>query len=305
MITKKILVTGGNGFIGNRLIFALKNNSSNKINALSRNKVSGCDTFYCDFLRNEIPDSALKSVDVIFHLAGFAHDFRSNTSVKDIYKIINIDATIELAKLAIKNKVKKFVFVSSVKAGGKPLKNHCNDESHQFEPDEIYGKTKREAEIKLLKLSKNTSMDVVIVRPSLVYGNGMKGNLRLMLSGVEQGWFPPLPKIKNKRSMVHVDDLVQALILLSIDKRANNEIFIVTDGYNYSSREIYEAMCSIVGKKNPSWAIPLWFLSALSLSSKRIKFKVDKLIGDEWYSSKKIEALGFKPKNTIIKLNEN
>ena len=103
----------------------------------------------------------------------------------------------------------------------------------------------------MLELSQDADMEVVIVRPSLVYGKGMKGNLNLMLSGIKSGWFPPLPKVQNYRSMIHLDDLIDALLMLSLDRRADGEIFIATDGHTYSSRDIYEAMCTNLGKKIP------------------------------------------------------
>ena len=91
-------------------------------------------------------------------------------------------------------------------------------------------------------------MHVSIVRPSLVYGPGVKGNLQLMLSAVKKGLLPPLPETGNKRSMIHVDDLVDILLLVEKDNRANGEIFIATDGNTYSSNEIYSAMSKSLNK---------------------------------------------------------
>ena len=135
-----------------------------------------------------------------------------------------------------------------MKAGGKAVSGQCINESDQNEPEGIYGKSKREAEIKLLKIGKEYGMHVSIIRPSLVYGPNVKGNLQLMLSGIKKGWFPPLPEIGNKRSMIHVDDLVRAILLVATDERANGEIFIATDSMPYSSREIYNTMCDVLEK---------------------------------------------------------
>ena len=304
MSIKKYLLTGANGFIGTRLLVALNKNEYD-IRVLSRKSLPKYESVCCDFLRDQIPSSALTSIDTVFHLAGFAHDFRNTEKVDAIYQAINVDATVKLAELAIKNKVKTFIFVSSVKAGGKSYDNKCMSESDQGEPEGVYGKTKREAEIKLLEMSLNSDMDIVIIRPSLVYGKGMKGNLHLMFSGIKKGWFPPLPKIKNRRSMIHVDDLVQALIMVSKEERARNEIFIVTDGHPYSSREIYETMCNILNKSIPLWSVPSWLLNFMSKFNKTLQYKIDKLIGDEWYSSEKIESIGFEAKISINKLDEN
>mgnify|MGYP000108954966 CR=1 FL=1 len=147
-------------------------------------------------------------------------------------------------------------------------------------------------------------MHVSIIRPSLVYGPNVKGNLQLMLSGIKKGWFPPLPEMGNRRSMIHVDDLVRAILLIAEDKRANGEIFIATDGTPYSSREIYDSMCSAAGKSIPKWSMPEALFNLASLVSPRIKYKINKLLCDECYSSAKLEALGFKAKKSLKDMNE-
>ena len=299
---RKLLITGANGFIGLRLLEHIKNMDFD-IRILSRYPSDSYDSICCDFLKNKVPNNALESIHTVFHLAGFAHDFRSGSEVNSIYQAINVDASVQLAELAIKSKVKTFIFVSSVKAGGKPYLNKCMDESDQREPDGRYAKSKREAELRILEISQKSGMNVVIIRPSLVYGKGMKGNLNLMFSGIKNGWFPPLPKINNRRSMIHVDDLVEALLMVSINKSAYGKIFNITDGYPYSSREIYEAMCISLGKKIPRWGFPVWILIFISKLSKGFSYKINKLIGDEWYSSEKIELIGFKAKKSLNNLD--
>ena len=201
------LVTGGTGFIGSRHIINLVSNGIN-VRLLSRRKVKGFENVICDFQSDSIPNDALLGIDTVFHIAGFSHDMRDASQIKGLYSKVNIDFTVRLAELAVKSGVKRFVFVSSVKAGGLPFSGHCASENDQSDPEGVYGKTKREAELKLLKIGKETSMHVSIIRPSLVYGPNAKGNLQLMLSGVMRGWFPPLPETGNRRSMIHVDDLV-------------------------------------------------------------------------------------------------
>jgi len=294
-------VTGGTGFIGKRLIFALQKERIN-VRLLSRKKLNK-DTIVCDLKVDSIPDDSLIGVDTIFHLAGFSHDMRDATKIKNIYQKVNVDATIILAKLAVKSNIKKFIFVSSVKAGGVPDFGVCESEKYQGDPEGFYGKTKREAELKLLKIGKESGMHVSIIRPSLVYGPNVKGNLQLMLSGIKKGWFPPLPETGNKRSMIHVDDLVRAILLVA-DDRANGEIFTATDGNPHSSREIYNAMCSVLDRPIPKWSIPKFLFDMVSLINPRIKYKFNKLLGDECYSSAKLEALGFKAQKTLKDMNE-
>ena len=299
----KYLVTGSTGFIGNRLLGLLKTINCD-VRLLARSKVDNYETVVCNLGEDRIPKHTLESIDTVFHLAGFAHDMQDPSKVKHLYHAVNVEATVELARLAVISGVKRFVFVSSVKAGGSPLSEHCASESDQGDPEGVYGKSKREAELKLLKIGKESGMHVSIIRPSLVYGPGVKGNLQLMLSGIARGWFPPLPETENRRSMIHVDDLVRAIFLVAEDNRANGEIFIATDGKPYSSREIYSAMCNIVGRSVPKWSIPKFLFNMIAIISLKIRYKVDKLLGDECYSSKGLEALGFKAQRTLKEMNE-
>jgi UDP-glucose 4-epimerase len=298
---EKILITGGTGFIGKQLISAA---FECNIRILSRYNQVGFDTVVCDFEKDSVPNNALDDIDTVFHLAGFTHDMRNARKIESLYQKVNVDATIKLAKLAVKSGVKRFVFVSSVKTGGSASTSKCATEIDQGIPEGVYGETKREAELELLKISKESGMYVSIIRPSLVYGPNVKGNLQLMLSGIEKGWFPPLPETGNRRSMIHVDDLVRIILLAADEGCANGEIYIATDGEPHSSREIYNAMCIALGKSIPKWSVPKVLFDLVSLVSPRIKYKVDKLLGNECYSSAKLEALGFKAKKSLKDMNE-
>ena len=284
-------VTGATGFIGQRLLVGLEANGES-VRILSRNPHPDYETVVCDLQYEAIPEDGLDGVDTVFHLAGFTHDLRDASKLEHLYRALNVDATVRLTELAVRSGVKQFVFVSSVKAGGYDV--------GQDSPNGVYGKTKREAELKLLDIGRQSGMHVSIVRPSLVYGAGVKGNLALMRRGIEQGWFPPIPETENRRSMIHVDDLVRALLLAAEDKRTNGEIFIVTDGVPHSSREIYDAICQSVGKTVPQWSVPKIVFEGLSLLSPRILYKVDKLLGDEYYSSEKLEELGFRAEKSLL-----
>jgi len=299
----KCLVTGSTGFIGSRLL-GLLDTKEFDIRLLSRSEISKYETIICNLNQDKIPKNALESIDTVYHLAGFAHDMGDPSKVENLYQTINIDATVELAKLSVRSGVKKFIFISSVKAGGMLISGDCADESSQGDPEGLYGKSKREAELKLLKIGSESGMHVSIIRPSLVYGPGAKGNLQLMLSGIKSGWFPPLPKIENRRSMIHVDDLVRAILLVSQDERAKGEIFIATDGKLYSSRDIYNTMCTVIGKSIPKWSMPKILFNLVGLASPRIRYKIKKLLGDECYTSAKLQKLGFKAKKTLKDMNE-
>tara|TARA_B110000008_G_scaffold257789_1_gene276238 strand:+ start:810 stop:1697 length:888 start_codon:yes stop_codon:yes gene_type:complete len=291
---KNVFLTGATGFIGQRLIKAIDAN----VKVLSRKSQPNIETIVCDLETESIPENTLENVDTVFHLAGIAHDMGDAKKIEHLYRRINIKATVRLAELAVKSNVKRFVYVSSVKAAEKSsVRSIHNNEG-------VYGKSKREAELKLLDIVQDSGMHVSIIRPSLVYGPNLKGNLYLMMSGINKGWFPPLPETGNRRSMIHVDDLVHAILLVSEDKRANGEIFIATDGITYSSHEIYITMCNVLGKSIPRWSTPKIFFDVAGLFSPHIKDKINKLLGNEYYSSDKLEMLGFKAKKSLVNMNE-
>jgi nucleoside-diphosphate-sugar epimerase len=151
----------------------------------------------------------------------------------------------------------------------------------------------------------------VVIRPSMVYGNTEKGNLPRMIQAIRRGVFPPLPETHNRRSMVHVDDVVQAAILAAEKPEAAGQIYIVTDGQAYSTRQIYDWIRSVLGKSQLNAAIPMGLLTVLAklgdciggVLGRRFPFDkdaLDKLTGSAWYSSAKIQReLGFSPQHTL------
>ena len=298
-----VLVTGATGFVGQHLIEYLKLDGYN-IKAISRKLIPSVDTVICDFLKDDIPDDALKGIDIVFHLAGYAHDLKNEPEIEETYQKINVNVTADLLSLSVKHNVKKFIFVSSVKAGGVSRQGKCATEKSLSEPDGVYGKTKREAELKVLEAGRKFDIHVSILRPALIYGPKVKGNLQLMMQGIKKGWFPPLPEIGNRRSMIHVDDIVRALLFLSNNKKSNGEVFIATDGRVYSSRNIYEIMCHVLDKNIPNWSVPRLLFNAIARLSSGFKYKIDKLLGDECYSSKKLQSLGFKAQKQLRQMNE-
>ena len=300
---QKVLITGATGFVGQRLINFLKLEGFS-IRAIGRKPMFNVETIICDFLNDNIPENAFKDIDIVFHLAGYTHDLKSKSEVADIYQKMNVDITVKLLSLSVKNNVKKFIFVSSVKAGGLPTKGECASEEDQRNPDGVYGETKREAELKVLEAGRELGIHVSILRPALIYGPSVKGNLQLMMSGIKKGWFPPLPETGNRRSMIHVDDIVRALLFLANNKKSNGEVFIATDGKVYSSRKIYEIMCHVLNKNIPNWSVSLLLFNAIARLISGLKYKIDKLLGDECYSSGKLQSLGFKAQKKLRQMNE-
>ncbi|MDH5593921.1 MAG: NAD-dependent epimerase/dehydratase family protein, partial [Gammaproteobacteria bacterium] len=263
------------------------------------------EQFICDLGVQRIPEEAFDDVDTVFHLAGYAHDISTSKDVDGLYYSLNVDATIELATIAAKKNIKRFVFVSSVKAGGSASSGTCISEDDDEEPDGIYGRTKREAELKLLEIGEKYGMHVAILRPALIYGEGMKGNLKTMLEGVDKGWFPPLPDVHNRRSMVYIDDVIRILLSLAEHDQANGHIYILTDGQVYTTRDIYEMMSKALGKTLPRWNLPEIVLKfgarigdlVCDYSGRNFPLNshsLEKLFGSSWYCSDKIKReLGY------------
>lgn len=284
----RVLVTGATGFIGKRLCDLLIK-EGHFVRVITRSSTDFHDSVLCDLENDDIPSEAFGDIEVIFHLAGYAHDLSNKGDNKEKYMSLNVDVTMKLARLASLSKVRKFIYVSSVKA---------------VNSYEIYGESKRQAEISLLELAVNTAMDISVLRPSLVYGPNVKGNLQAMQSAIKRGWFPPIPKLSNCRSMIHVDDVARSLLFLAVNDKTDGEIYIATDGKTYSSSDIYEEFCILLGKKIPKRRIPLLFLNFLALLSPSLKKKIKKITGNELYDSTKLEDIGFKTIFTLRNFNE-
>ena len=167
----RVLVTGATGFIGKRLCDLLIK-EGHFVRVITRSSTDFHDSVLCDLENDDIPSEAFDDIEVIFHLAGYAHDLSNKGDNKEKYISLNVDVTMKLARLASLSKVRKFIYVSSVKA---------------VNSYEIYGESKRQAEISLLELAVNTAMDISVLRPSLVYGPNVKGNLQAMQSAIKRG----------------------------------------------------------------------------------------------------------------------
>ena len=257
MTVKHILVTGANGFVGRQLCLHLKNQGF-KVRALLRNANDGPwdEVVQCELEQLSISKSVFEDVDTVFHLAGIAHAMKMPKSEEKIYWRVNVDATQALLDGAVQAGVSRFIYFSSTKAMGEPG-NECIDENWPALPQDIYGQSKREAEARVLKVGQQSGMHVVCLRPTLVYGPNVKGNLHRMLSAIDKGRFPPLPDTGNRRSMVGVNDLVEAALMVAKNSKANGQSFIVSDGQDYSTRQLYEAMYKTMAKSVPSFSIPV------------------------------------------------
>ena len=302
------LVTGASGFIGRVLCQRLKKRGM-RVRVLTRHEEQGpWDDVVIGNLMDSLPHEALIGVDTIFHLAGKAHALSETKQDETYYHAINAEGTRKLLKAAQAAGVRQFIFFSSVKVMGEGGKE-CLDESADVLPETPYGKSKLEAE--KLVIDGGYVPEPVVLRLSMVYGPTRKGNLPRMIEAVAKGRFPSLPEVENKRSMIHVKDVVQAALLVSENPEAAGKTYILTDGQVYSTRKIYEWICTALDKPVQKWTIPICVLRVLAkvgdgigaLRNRRFMFDsdaLDKLVGSAVYSSEKIvQELNFHPEHDL------
>ncbi len=307
-MTRLVLVTGASGFIGEQLCSILRDLGC-RVRTLSHVPTAEqADACYMDLAADNCPDGLCAGVDTIFHLAGKAHALAENDQDASEYRRINTEGTRKLLEAAQQAGVKRFIFFSSVKAVGNSPAPPM-DESVTTPADTPYGQSKYEAE--QLVLHGGYVPHPVVIRPCMVYGNSDKGNLPRMIKAVAKGLFPPLPEVNNRRSMVHVDDVIRAALLAAEKPEAAGQVYIVSDGHGYSTRQIYDWIRTALGKSPAQSTMPLSFLEMLAksgdaigrLSGRRFPFDsdaLDKLTASAWYSSAKIEReLGFSPQQTL------
>lgn len=299
-----ILVTGANGFVGKSLCLELHREHYSVKAAVRENIVL---TENADIVSLESIDastdwsSALHDVAVIVHLAARVHvmNDKSFDPLAEFRKV-NVGGTLNLAMQAAMAGVKRFIFISSVKVNGeytelgKPFTELDNPA-----PQDAYGISKFEAEQGLMKIAEQTGMEVVIIRPPLVYGAGVKANFLSMMRAVKNGIPLPLGKIDNKRSIVYVGNLVSFILTCIDHPAAANQVFLVSDGRDLSTTELLQESAIALGMKSRLFSVPQKFIEiGAALIGKRDvaqrlcgKLQVD--------ISKARNLLGWEPPHTV------
>lgn len=247
---------------------------------------------------------ALSGCDVVVHLAARAHVMRdSEREPLAVYRAVNTAGTLNLARQAAASGVKRFVFVSSVKVHGeKNLAAHPFREDDLLAPVDAYGISKREAEDGLKALARKTTMEIVIIRPPLVYGPGVKGNFHLMLDWVARGIPLPLGAIHNVRSLVALDNLVDFISLCADPERspkAANQTFLISDGEDVSTTELLIKIGKALGTRPRLLSVPPWLIRLVARflgQSAMIERLLASLVVD---GSKAREMLGWQPVVTM------
>lgn len=283
------LITGGSGYIGQQLI---KKMNKKTIRVVSRKKIINLNTVVCDLENEDIPDSYFKDINTVYHLAAITHDTSANKNNQKYYKV-NVQATKQLLLKCIKFKVKHFIFLSSSMASAVISNKDTLNETDVSEPIDVYGKSKKDAENLVISLLKNTNIHYVILRPTLVYGQQLKGNLKLIHQLTKFRIFPPIPETFNKKTLIHVSDLVDAILFVKKNKKCCGHIFIVTDGYYYSTKSIYIAILNSLGRSVPEWQVPIVLFNILGKVHSKLQFMLNKMFGSNPYNSDKLKSYGF------------
>ncbi len=298
----RILVTGANGFVGSAVINSLVNDSGITLRAAVRNED------HCLYSLNALVQvgdltietdwtAALLEVDVVIHTAARVHVM--NDGVDDPleeYRRVNVEGTLNLARQSVVAGVKRFVFISSIKVNGeetlsgKPF--YAEDIPAPVDP---YGISKLEAEQKLQQIAVETDMEVVIIRPPLIYGPGVKANFQKMMYWLNKGIPLPLGAIYNKRSLVAIDNLVNLIVICTDHPAAANQVFLAGDGEDLSTTELLQRMSKAMGRSPRLIPVPARLLEFGATLLGKLAM-VQRLCGSLQVDiSKTREVLGWKP----------
>ena len=257
----KILVTGANGFVGTSLSHSLLQQGYELIKAVgaANQQYSASSYVEIGFIDAETDwQAALQGAEVVVHLAARVHVMQDK-SINPLaeFRKVNVDGTLNLARQAAAAGIKRFIFISSVKVNGEisVLSKPFTTEDIA-NPQDAYGLSKYEAEQGLILIANKTGMELVIIRPPLVYGLGVKANFATMFQAVKLGIPLPFGAIRNRRSFVYVENLVSLILRCIIHPAANNQIFFVSDGHDLSTTELLQASAIAMGVKARLLPIP-------------------------------------------------
>lgn len=244
-----ILVTGSNGFVG-REVCAVLGRRGLPFKAVVRRAAGPGQIAVGDLNAQTDWRQALAGCTTVIHLAARVH--MMSDTVDDplaAYREVNLDATLRLARQAVDAGVRRFVFVSSVKVNGEATQGKPYTAEDRPAPCDPYGQSKMEAEAALLALGSETGLEVVIVRPPLVYGPGVKANFLNLVKLVRMGLPLPFGRADGYRSMVALDNLVDLLLTCATHANAPGSIFMVSDGQDVNIGDLVRMIGNAMGKK--------------------------------------------------------
>jgi nucleoside-diphosphate-sugar epimerase len=271
--SRTVLVTGATGFVGSRLINSLAASGRYSVRATARNcpiEIGKKDviTFNLDLTSENGWDTALSGVGVVVHTAARVHVMNEVAldPMKE-FRRVNVAGTLRLAKLAQEAGVKRFIYLSSIKVNGEKTQGGIPFTSQsEPKPNDPYGISKLEAELGLKKIAAESNMEVVIIRPPLVYGPGVKANFRSLISTVSRLNYLPFGNIQNLRSFVGVDNLIDLIVTCTAHPDARNKTFLVSDGQDVSTPELLMVIAKSFNKRLYLLTVPTSFLKLVARS---------------------------------------
>jgi len=295
---KSILVTGSSGFLGKAFCSSIDVINMFNIVKLIRNGCASLDRQSSACTEHDL-QSILKDIDVVVHFAGLAHVVKkSKTTSLDQYRTANRDFTLDLAKKSVVNGVDRFVFISSIGVNG-----GCNtkpfSEEDDPQPSDDYSVSKYEAEQGLMILSKESSMEIVIIRPPLVYGANAPGNLGRLISLVNKGMPLPFGAVFNKRSFIALDNLIDFVVRCIDHPKAANEVFLISDGEDVSLTMLLVKIGKAMGKSSRLIPVPVSFMVFLFSIIGKEKLTRQLFSNLQIDNSKAIELLDWCPMVTM------
>jgi nucleoside-diphosphate-sugar epimerase len=258
----RVLVTGANGFIGSALVTALLKASANvrgTVRESSAAAPSGVNLVSVGDLTSHTDwRAALRDVDAVVHTAARVHlvgDRAANPLAN--YRKTNVDSTLNLARQAVASGVRRFVFLSSIKVNGESTPpGRPFDADDPPMPLDHYAVSKHEAEAGLQQLARETGIQVVIIRPVLVYGPGVKANFLSMMTWIESGFPLPFGAIHNARSLVALGNLIDLITTCLYHPKAQNQTFLVSDGEDLSTPELLRRTGAAMGRPARLMPVP-------------------------------------------------
>ncbi len=302
---QRVLVTGATGFVGRALMSALAQERINVFGTVRRSTLTGPNRqdLGCVGELDATTDwsSVLVGVQIVIHAAARAHIMKNELADPLAeYRLVNVEGTLNLAGQAASAGVKRFIYISSIKVNGEstPLgKPFLSCDAPR--PEDPYGLSKWEAEQGLMQLAADSGMEVVVIRPPLVYGPGVKGNFATMIKLVDMGRLLPLGAIHNKRSLVGIDNLVNLIIRCIDHPAAANQVFLASDGEDLSTTGLLRGVAKAMGKPARLIPVPAGILQ-LGATLLGKKAMAQRLLGSLQVDiSKTCEMLDWKPPYTV------
>lgn len=299
-----ILVTGANGFVGQHLCAELlRQGFSVRAAVRSADTVAGCiNVVNIGAIDGETDwADALLGVDVVIHLAARVHVMKDSAAdpLAEFLRV-NLHGTANLARQAANAGVKRLVYVSSIKVNGELTSGPRHyTESDIPNPQDPYAISKLQAEQALQRISQETGLEITIIRPPLVYGPGVKGNFISLFAAIDKGFPLPLAGADNARSLIYVENLVDALIRCASHPCAAGQTYLISDGRAVSTSVLIDSIAQALGRSNRMFYIPPVLLRAAASLLGR-SAQVDRLFNSLLVDDSRIRRdLGWTPPYTL------